>query len=151
MFGTGVRFAQCWDPAVTQRRPRLYDRPYLDWLKTRYCVVCGRPGPNDPAHIRSASMKYDKPLTGAGRKPDDRWAVPLCRADHDAQHAAGDELKWWNGYSLDPFELAIAYYAQFGGKGGKPKPRTIIKPRLPKEQRTKIQGRSSWPRRKFGR
>lgn len=127
---------------MNPRRPRLYDRPYLDWLKTRYCVGCSRSGPCDPAHIRAASIRYDKPLTGGGRKPDDKWALPLCRLCHDDQHASGNELRWWRVRNLDPFVLATSYYEQFGGKGGRPKPRTTIKPRLPKEQRQKIQGRS---------
>lgn len=135
-----------------QRRPRLYDRPYLDWLKTRYCVACGRMPPCDPAHIRSHSLRHDKPITGAGRKPDDKWAVPLCRGCHDEQHAAGDELAWWSKIGRDPFQTAIDYYAQFGGKGGKPKKqRTIIRPRLPKDKRQKIQSRGFGPqKRKFG-
>jgi len=137
---------------MNQRRPRLLDRPYLDWLKTRYCIACASPPPCDPAHIRSASIKRDKPLTGGGRKPDDRWAVPLCRICHDSQHAAGNELAWWQSRNRDPFVLAIHYYAQFGGKGGKPKKqRTTIKMRLPKEKRAKIQSRGFGPQhRKFG-
>lgn len=137
---------------VHPKRPRLYDRPYLDWLKTRFCIACGRPGPCDPAHIRSASIKYDKPLTGGGRTADDRWALPLCRICHDDQHAAGNELRWWMARNMDPFALAMDYYAQFGGKGGKPKPRTTIKPRLPKEARAKITShKGPWPKRKFGK
>lgn len=126
---------------MNARRPRLYDRPYLDWLKTGYCVGCASPPPCDPAHIRSAALGLDKPETGAGRKPDDKWAVPLCRKCHDAQHARGDELAWWHAVGQNPFQLAMDYYQQFGGKGGKPKKRTTIKPRLPKEQRAKIQSR----------
>lgn len=135
---------------MNQRRPRLYDRPYLDWLKKRFCVACSRGAPCDPAHIRSASERYDKPLTGAGRKPDDCWAVSLCRICHEDQHSAGNELRWWQAIGLNPFDIAVQSYAEFGGTGGKPKPRTTIKPRLPKERRTKIQGRGFGPqKRKF--
>ena len=53
----------------------------------------------------------------------------------------GDETGWWRLAGLEPFEIAATLYEKFGGKGGKPKKRTTIKPRLPKEQRKKIQSR----------
>ena len=136
---------------MNQRRPRLYDRPYLDWLKTRYCIACGKPPPCDPAHIRSKSILYAKPLTGGGRKPDDRWAVPLCRSCHDQQHNHGNEMDWWYRIIKKcPFALAFDYYEQFGGRGGKPKiSRTKTKPRRPKEKRQKIpQRKDPWPKSK---
>lgn len=75
-------------------------------------------------------------------KPDDKWAVPLCRSCHLAQHAFGSELGWWKLTGLDPFEIAIQIYAKYGGTGGMPKrKRTTIKPRLPKAQRAKIKSR----------
>jgi 5-methylcytosine-specific restriction endonuclease McrA len=46
------------------------------------CEVCGRPGPNDAAHIRSK---------GAGGG-DELWnLMTLCRKDHQIQHAMGIE------------------------------------------------------------
>ena len=116
------------------KNPRLYDRPYLDWLKTKPCVACHAAPPSDPAHIRIG-------LFAMGMKPDDRFATSLCRPCHDAQHAFGDEAKWWKLAGLDPFEIAAKLYAEFGGKGGKPRKRTTIRPRLPKEQRVKIRSR----------
>lgn len=138
---------------MTQRQPRLYDRPYLDWLKTRYCVACSKAPPSDPAHIRETSLDDEKPITGMGRKPDDKWAVPLCRTCHAAQHAAGNETEWWKERGLNPFNLARDYYEQFGGGGGKPKPRKAVKARLPREKRAKMKTarKNAWPKRKLAR
>ena len=41
------------------------------------------------------------------QKPDDKWTVSLCSNCHRAQHAAGDELKWWATKGIDTFMLAI--------------------------------------------
>jgi hypothetical protein len=65
-------------------------------------------------------LEHGKDQTGAGRKPDDKWCVPLCRHHHDEQHARGDELAWWRSYGLDPFVIAIELYAS---RPGADKPR----------------------------
>ena len=122
------------DVTLGPKNPRLHDRPYLDWLKTKPCVACHAAPPCDPAHIRIG-------LFAMGMKPDDRLATPLCRPCHDAQHAFGDESKWWKLAGLDPFEIAARLYAEFGGLGGKQKPPRKIKPRKPKAERQKIQSR----------
>ncbi len=88
-----------------------------------------------------------------GRKPDDAKATPLCvwhhRESPQAQHNMG-EAEFWERHGLDPFVIAAKLYAAYGGKGGKPKPRATIKPRLPKSKRQKIpQGKTSWPSRPF--
>jgi hypothetical protein len=44
-------------------------------------------------------------------KPDDKWALPLCRRDHEDQHRT-NELGWWAGKGIvDPFAVAVALYA----------------------------------------
>lgn len=128
---------------MLEKRPRLVDPGYLAWLRTQSCVCgCHQGPPCDAAHIRAASLKHDKPHTGGWRKPDDKWALPLKHSHHMAQHAHGDELGWWSAHGIDPFELAIKYYKRYGGDGGKPRVRRkTIKPRLPKEQRARIQSR----------
>ncbi len=63
-----------------------------------------------------------------------------------------NEQDFWDDYDENPFDVATALYAEYGGTGGKPKPRATIKPRLPKEQRTKITShKGPWPKRKFSR
>ena len=131
---------------MNQRIPRKHDRGFLRFLRQRACVACGFAGsfliPIDPAHIRAASAEHGKRYVGMGERPDDRFATPLCRTCHDAQHAFGSELEWWKLAGLDPFAIAAKLYAEYGGDGGYVKrKRTTIKPRLPKEQRRKIQSR----------
>lgn len=91
-------------------------------------------------------------------KPDDRYATPLCRQDHDAQHAFGNETEWWRLAGLNPFEIAAELYAEYGGTGGKPRKRTAIKPKLANAERTvshflakrKIEARANpWAKKKF--
>jgi hypothetical protein len=140
---------------VNERDPRRLDPDYLVFLRGRPCCLCGAPA--EAAHIRIG-------LTGMGRRPHDRLAVPLCPREHrlakDAQHSMS-EAKFWNIHRIDPFELAAKYYAEYGGTGGKPKGSRKIRPRKPRDQRAKVtsspdkrwprralQGRSSWPPRK---
>jgi hypothetical protein len=137
---------------MTQQRardPRLLDPGYLAFLRLKPCCVCGRPSPGtEAAHIRIGFF-------GKGIKPHDKHAVPLCGWCHrdgpSAQHKM-NETEFWSLWEIDPFELAAKLYAEYGGDGGKPKrKRTIIRPRLPKDKRTKIQSRGFGPqKRKFG-
>lgn len=132
---------------MTQRRPRLYDPGYLAWLRKRPCIICQKPGPSDPAHIRFGSAVYGKRDTGAGEKPDDRWAIPMCRKHHSEQHSM-NENDFWFYAMVDPLFCAKSYYAEYGGTGGKPRRRTTIKPRLPKETRAKINSRGFGPQKR---
>jgi hypothetical protein len=99
---------------LRQRRPRKLDAGYLAWLRGQPCACCGMWGPCDAAHLRAASAEYDKPITGVGMKPDDRWALPLKHLHHMAQHNFGDEIGWWQMKGVrDPFALAIRYYERY--------------------------------------
>lgn len=93
---------------LRQREPRLEDRARLALIRQLICLVC-HAKPVEAAHIRYADAAYGKPETGAGRKPDDRWAVPLCRRCHnwgkESQHANG-ERKWWKAIGIDPLKIA---------------------------------------------
>ena len=99
---------------LRQRRPRKLDAGYLAWLRGQPCACCRLSPPCDAAHLRAASAKYDKPITGVGMKPDDRWALPLKHAHHMAQHAYGDEIGWWRDRGVhDPFALCLEYYGRY--------------------------------------
>lgn len=108
---------------LEQRRPRQSDPAYLRWLRKQRCACgCLQAGPCDAAHLRAASLVYNKPLTGMGRKPDDFWALPLKRAHHMQQHAFGNELLWWQAHGVtDPWSLCLQHYARYGGNGAAPK------------------------------
>jgi hypothetical protein len=99
--------------STKQRRPRVEDKQHLAFIRTLRCCVCGAPGP-DPAHIRSASAIHGKRETGGAEKASDKWTVPLCRAHHDEQHDAGNEIAWWASKGIDPFGLALALHDATG-------------------------------------
>ena len=141
------------------RQPRLVDPKYLAWLRKLPCTVCSKPAPSDAAHIRFGSVLVGKRAVGMGEKPDDRWAVSLCRACHTDQHA-NNEFDWWQTHSsISPLTIAVTLYGFYGGTGGAPrkkrKPRKTI---TPKGFGNKLRTKSQWPRkgsrkipnRKFG-
>lgn len=95
-----------------RKRQRATDRSHLQWIRTLPCVITGE-RPVDAAHIRYADPIYGKRETGKGEKPDDRWAVPLCRRKHDEQHS-GSERSFWARHGLDPLRIALALHACTG-------------------------------------
>lgn len=96
---------------LRQRQPREEDPAYLAHVRTLPCLICRRPGPSDPAHLRTGARQYGKPPTGMGEKPSDCWVLPLCRTHHDDQHR-NNELAWWARHGVpDPFVIAVALYA----------------------------------------
>lgn len=58
--------------------PRVKDHKYIDWIKTRPCAYCPKPGPSEPHHVRSVD-----PGAGVGRKPSDYLVLPACRRCHE--------------------------------------------------------------------
>ena len=130
-------------------RPRLHDDGYLAFLRLQPCCCgCGRQAPSQAAHIRIGFFTM-------GKKPDDRFAVPLnqwCHLDApDAQHE--NERAFWERRRLDPFAIAARFYAEYGGTGGKPRRPRKSKPRLPKERRARFPTRKDfkWPKRPLSR
>lgn len=138
---------------LRQRQPRIEDPAFLAYVRTLPCLICRRPGPNDPAHIRAAAPQYGKRYTGKGEKPDDKWVLPLCRTHHDAQHRES-ELSWWIGMGIpDPFAAAIALYASRPNQRPRQeRPRKAkVRTRLPPSQRKLVpagrplESRSNFP------
>ena len=85
-----------------QRKPRVHDKAYLAHVRRQPCMLAGIAGETceghiDAAHLRYGNVKYGRRNPGMGRKPDDRWTLPLCRKHHTEQHAAGNEARWWAG------------------------------------------------------
>lgn len=119
-------------------RPRLHDDKYLAFLRGRFCSACGRGPPCEAAHIRIW-------FGALGKKPDDKFATPLCPDCHRKQHSM-NEAEFWASRGLDAFKIAERLYAEFGGSGGSPrkkrKPRTTIKPKG-------FGGKREWPKRKM--
>lgn len=101
--------------APGQRQPTVEDPRHLAAIRQCPCIVCAPvcDVQAEAAHIRASTMEHNKPYTGIGRKPDDRWSLPLCASHHrtgkSAQHKFA-ELPWWASQGIDPFAAALALY-----------------------------------------
>jgi hypothetical protein len=153
---------------LRQRRPRQEDRAFLAFVRTKPCCVCGAHPPVQAAHIRMASAEHGKSEGGIGRKPDDRFATPLCSICHldgpDAQHKVG-ERKFWQRVGIDPFAVAMKLYAEFRPNGfpsdnvrKRPSQVKRTSDSRPKTRRPKrkwasrpLKSGSRWPKRKLNR
>lgn len=89
-----------------KKRPREHDKAHLDFIRGLPCLVTGK-RPVEAAHIRYPDLRYGKPSTGMGEKPDDRWTVPLHPDEHRAQHQV-DEEAYWRSVGIDPIPVAMA-------------------------------------------
>ena len=81
-------------------KPNLHGRvQHLAFVRQLPCVACGKAAPSEAAHVRTGTDG------GAGMKPGDRYAVPLCTACHAKQHRIG-ELSFWCALRIDPVNVA---------------------------------------------
>jgi hypothetical protein len=82
------------------------DPKYLALLRRCPCLSCDNDPAKVAAHVRMT--RVGKPITGAGLKPGDRWALPLCAGCHTdnpkAQHKVGEVL-FWQHLGIDPLPL----------------------------------------------
>lgn len=97
----------------TKKRPRDESRDHLAFIRKLPCAACGDRRSVDAAHVRMASIVHGKRETGKGEKPDDKWAVPLCRSHHNEQHDIGEQ-PFWSALNIDPCNLALSLWACTG-------------------------------------
>jgi hypothetical protein len=97
---------------MRQRQPRKKDPRYLAWLRTMPCLLCGDNVSVEACHVRKADLARDKRQTGAGEKPDDRWALPMCGTHHRYSHHMG-EPAFWILVGVDPINVCIVLYDLF--------------------------------------
>lgn len=94
-------------PRHRRMKPSGKSPSHLDFIRQLPCLLSGRPA--EAAHIRYADPRHGKAETGAGRKPDDRWVVPLAPELHrlckGCQHDS-DERAWWESFGIDPLAVA---------------------------------------------
>ena len=62
------------------------DVKYLNWLKGKPCIACGKPG--EPHHVRKECWG-----AGMGTKPHDYCTVSLCRNHHDPAIESDFDIK----------------------------------------------------------
>lgn len=100
-----------------RRSPRRRAEAHLAFIRTLPCVVCGKCGETEAAHVRYGDRMAGKRPTGMQEKPDDRFTVPLCAQHHrlqsDAQHNS-NERQWWARIGIDPLILALALFGVSG-------------------------------------
>lgn len=96
-----------------QREPRVRDNKHLAFVRRLPCACCGRLGPSDAAHLRTANPAIGKRHTGKAEKPSDCWTAPLARRCHERQHSMA-ELAFWASVGIDPFDLCQRLYAVSG-------------------------------------
>ncbi len=86
---------------------------HLDLIRQVPCILTGRPA--EVAHIRYADPAHGKGITGMGRKPEDKWVVPLCPELHrllkGCQHDSA-EREWWAQFGIDPCAVALRLYGK---------------------------------------
>lgn len=133
---------------LRQKQPRIEYPAYLAYVRTQPCMICARPG-SDAAHIRTGSLVNKKPHTGFGEKPDDKWALPLCRDHHREQHSM-NERAFWRRYGINPFLAAIRLYRNRPAMPPSPTPKPFsaraTKQRKPADKRKGIPARvDPWP------
>lgn len=140
---------------MRQRQPRVRDRGFIAWLHEQPCCVHRVGHPVEAAHIRMASVAHGKRSTGLQERPDDRWCVPLCAAEHrlgpKSQHAM-NEADYWKMVGVDPFAVAARLYSEYRRQNPEradpapsPKPRTVKRPAKPKKPSRPIKSASQWP------
>lgn len=106
------------ETAPGQRKERQHDKTYLAHTRRQPCILrflgdCD--GAVQATHLRFSDAKYGRINPGLGNKPSDKWVLPACKHHHEAQHAAGDERKWWSGHGIDPGAECVRRYAKFIG------------------------------------
>lgn len=100
---------------------RVAEPKHLVWIRGLPCIAGGK-GRVQAAHLRMASAKHGKPITGTGVRPDDKWATPLSKEAHDRQHVVGEPV-FWAELGIDPFDLCLELHAV---SGDVPKAKKII-------------------------
>ena len=89
---------------------RQRDKAHLAAVASCPCVICGNP------FVQVAHIRYSvpgRPNPGVGRKPDDRYTIPLCEPHHREQHSRGERL-WWESKGIDPLAVADKLYEASG-------------------------------------
>ena len=94
-----------------QQRRDGNDAKYLSLIRQLPCVVCLKSPPSDPHHLKGGQAGAERAF---GRRATDRWAIPICRKDHDfVQPLPGaKELQQFKDWGIDDIrELACCLYS----------------------------------------
>jgi hypothetical protein len=111
-IGSLLKGAPRLKATARKHRPRReHDGKHLAAVRRCPCLSCDNDPAGEAAHLRISGP--GKLIAGMSNKPDDRWALPLCRACHtgapSAQHRVG-EVAFWAELHLDPLAIAERLY-----------------------------------------
>lgn len=95
------------------KHPRQHNDKHLDFIRQLPCLCCLNNICTEAAHVRFSDARAAKVNPGVGRKPDDKWTVPLCGDHHRKQHSM-DEDEFWSHEGIDPIFVAMALYLNSG-------------------------------------
>jgi hypothetical protein len=98
-----------------RKRESERDEPYLALIRQLPCIRCGLEDCSEAAHVRMQSGTFNK-KGGIGKKPADRWAIPLCggpQGCHAEQHKIGEAI-FWLGVGISPLLVCERLYAKRG-------------------------------------
>lgn len=93
------------------------DEPdYLALVRRLPCLYCGVEPCGEAAHVNFSSAEFGR-VNALGKRPHDKFSLPLCRDDHqNARHAQhkGNEQAFWDGLGISAYLVASQLYAQRG-------------------------------------
>lgn len=81
---------------------------YLDFIRSKPCIDCGKPGPSEASH---QSLGY----RGTGTRVSDLQTVAKCHECHAYEHQHGSNKVSGLNYARD----MVNYINEFFGTGGK--------------------------------
>jgi hypothetical protein len=87
------------------------DPVYLEMIRQMPCLGCNDQ-PSEAAHVRMQSGAHNK-HGGMGKKPHDKFALPLCSDCHREQHRIG-ERAFWSIVGIHPLFVCERLYAARG-------------------------------------
>lgn len=77
---------------------------YLDFIRTKPCVACGKRAPTDPDHLIARGWREGKRL--------DLFTLPLCRKCHSQRHQWGNQ-KFQEHWQLNLWEQVARLMAEY--------------------------------------
>lgn len=98
------------------KREKITSASHLDFIRSLPCLVTGSYLKVEAAHVSYEQAGIGKLGRGKGQKEEDCWTVPLCKTEHDNQHAIGDEKEYWRQVDIDPCQVALALWRCTGDR-----------------------------------
>ena len=85
---------------VKRKQRREGDSPkHRAWIRQAQCLALHYSvGPHCRGRVQAAHIRTGTD-GGMGKKPHDKWCVPLCALHHGEQHQVG-ETRFWKKYDL---------------------------------------------------